>query len=196
MAVVIAGAGNDRQSRHVSSLSRELRPDEAASPDLPAPGCPQGPWLSRLSSPPMADSLSRMSRSRATPGAIPRHFLLILGVILLAVLIGGGAFVYLRDLGGGARDSERTGFITTCKQQGRIANGGGALAMDDATEAALDRYCGCVADRLERALDPVEMGKIGDGSATPDSLAKLDRVVAACRVQALKPAQDDQPTDN
>ncbi len=137
----------------------------------------------------------------SAPRAIPRIRLVILGLILAAVLIVGGGYLYLRDLTGGGHESEavaaqRASFMASCKQQGRIANGGGALAMDDATEEALDRYCGCVADRLEQTLDPIEIGKIGDGSATPDILAKLERIVAACRVQVITPSPDNKPADS
>ncbi|MDY0882408.1 hypothetical protein ACFPL7_22730 [Dongia soli] len=86
--------------------------------------------------------------------------------------------------------------MKTCKQQGRIANGGGALAMDEATEEMLDSYCSCVADRLAKNLDAAEIGKIGDGSAGPETLAKLDRMVADCRQRSVKPAPEPTTPEN
>jgi hypothetical protein len=129
-----------------------------------------------------------MFRRRAIP-------LIILGLIL-AFLIGAGIYYYLHDGRSGQQEADRANFMQTCKQQGRIANGGGVLAMDDATEEMLDSYCGCVADRLEQNLDEVEIGKIGDGSAAPETLAKLDRMVADCRQRSIKPAPEQTTPEN
>jgi hypothetical protein len=129
-----------------------------------------------------------MFRARAIP-------LIILGSVL-AALLAGAAYYYLQIKGEEANAANRANFMQTCKQQGRIANGGGALAMDDATEEMLDRYCGCVADRLQRNLDAVEIGKIGDGSARPETLAKLDRMVADCRQRSVVPAPEQTAPEN
>jgi len=137
-----------------------------------------------------------MSASGTSPRGKSRLIRLTLGLFIIVALVIGGGYFYLRSHGDDERTARRASFIGTCKQQGRIANGGGALAMDDATENVLDQYCGCVADRLEQAFDPVEMGKIGDGSAAPETLTKLDRIISVCRVTAIKPDQSHQPNEN
>jgi hypothetical protein len=136
----------------------------------------------------VADTLARMFYRRTIP-------LILLG-LTLAVLVGAGAYYYLHDGRTAQQAADRANFMKTCKQQGRLANGGGALAMDDATEEMLDTYCGCVADRLEQTLDEVEIGKIGDGSAAPETLAKLDRMVADCRQRSVKPAPEQTTPEN
>jgi hypothetical protein len=116
-------------------------------------------------------------------------------LIALAVLIiAAGAGFLLRNRmtqEDPAKMAARAAFITTCKEQGRLANGGGtALRMDDATEDGLDRYCTCVADHFDRSLSPAEIRSVGDGSASQDVLAKLNAVMSTCQVEHLTPAPD------
>jgi|GEM_PF-5514554 len=120
-------------------------------------------------------------------------------LIALAILVfAAGAFFLLRNnlqQGDPAKMATRADFITTCKEQGRLANGGGtALRMDDATEDGLDRYCTCVADHFDRSLSPAEIRAVGDGSASQDVLAKLNAVMSTCQVEHLTPAPDSDAT--
>lgn len=95
---------------------------------------------------------------------------------------------YLRQADS-ADTAARASFVSTCKEQGRLANGGGtALRMDDATEDGLDRYCTCVADHFDKALSPAEIRAVGDGTASQDVLARLNAVMSTCQVQHLTPA--------
>jgi len=105
-------------------------------------------------------------------------------LILLLASLAGWWFL-LRDSRDPATTAARANFIEACKQQGRVANGGGAMAMDDATEDSLDRYCSCVADHFDQALAPAEIRAVGDGSATQETLAKLNRVLNTCQVEHL-----------
>ena len=120
-----------------------------------------------------------------------RGVLLLAVVVLLLAAVAGWWFL-LRDNADPAANAARASFIETCKDQGRAANGGGQMRMDDATEDSLDRYCSCVADHFDQALSPAEIRAVGDGSASQEILAKLNRVVTTCQVEHL-PIGTDQP---
>jgi hypothetical protein len=113
-------------------------------------------------------------------------------IILLILLAAAGlAWLTLRPVQQGdaaAAQKARADFIATCKLQGRVANGGAAMPMDDATEDHLDHYCSCMADRLDQVLTPIEIGAIGGGTAGDDVMTKLGGVVAVCQQQNLAPA--------
>lgn len=116
-------------------------------------------------------------------------------VLAALVLIAAGALL-LRDRlrPEAATEQARAHFIATCKEQGRMANGGGAqLRMDDATEEGLDLYCSCVADHLDRVLSPAEITAVGAGTASQQVLARLNAVVATCQAQHLTPAPEAAP---
>jgi hypothetical protein len=115
-------------------------------------------------------------------------------IALVILILAAGAGFLLRNRitqEDPTKLAARADFITTCKEQGRLANGGGtALRMDDATEDGLDRYCTCVADHFDRNLSPAEIRSVGDGSASQDVLAKLNAVMSTCQVEHLTPAPD------
>ncbi len=114
-----------------------------------------------------------------------RHFSLLLAV---AVLILGGFYTYdravqrQRALPGIAADALQQ-FRNTCVKEARHANGGGDLVMDDATEAKIGGYCGCVADGLVAKVAPMEIARIADGKMSDDTLRRLDVIVADCRAK-------------
>jgi hypothetical protein len=72
-------------------------------------------------------------------------------------------------------------FRNTCVKEARHANGGGDLVMDDATEARIGGYCGCVADGLVAKVPPEQMAKIADSEVDDDMLKLLDAIVAGCQ---------------
>lgn len=119
---------------------------------------------------------------------------LVIAVVLIA--IAAALVLYGRLPGGDSPEQQkaRGDFIATCKLQGRAANGGGQLPMDDATEERLDLYCSCIADRLDQVLTPIEIGSVGGGTASPDVLKKLNGVVTACQSQHLAPAPAGETT--
>lgn len=92
-------------------------------------------------------------------------------------------------------EKARASFIEACKQQGRAANGGGQLRMDDVTEEKLDLYCSCVADHFGQALTSAEIEAVGAGSASQETLAKLNNVVTTCQIEHLAPDNTDQPSN-
>ena len=72
-------------------------------------------------------------------------------------------------------------FRNTCVKEARHANGGGDLVMDDATEAKIGAYCGCVADGLVAKVPPEQMAKIADSDVSDDMVKLLDAIVAGCQ---------------
>jgi hypothetical protein len=122
------------------------------------------------------------------PRSIKQRVLISVAVLVIA---GLAAFLLQNRMApeDPAKTAARADFIGTCKEQGRLANGGGtALRMDDATEDSLDRYCTCVADHFDKALSPAEIRTVGDGTASQDVLARLNAVMSTCQVQHLTPA--------
>jgi hypothetical protein len=119
------------------------------------------------------------------PPASRRHFSLALSVL---VLIVGAGYAYYRVMplccappqSGIAAEAVQQ-FRNTCVKEARHANGGGDLVMDDATEAKIGDYCGCVADGLVAKASPMEIAKIPDGTVSDDTLKLLDAIVADCR---------------
>ena len=112
-----------------------------------------------------------------------RQFSLALSI---AVLILGGMYVYSRSTtppAPGIATEAMQQFRNTCVKEARHANGGGDLVMDDATEAKIGAYCGCVADSLAAKVPPMEVAKIADGTMSDETMKKLDAIVADCRVK-------------
>jgi hypothetical protein len=72
-------------------------------------------------------------------------------------------------------------FRNTCMKAARHANGGGDLVMDDATEAKIGAYCGCVSDAIESNVPAAEIAKLGQGQASDTTLKLLDRIVDGCK---------------
>ncbi len=122
-----------------------------------------------------------LARRFQFPEGTRRHFSLALSVLVL--LIGAG-YAYWRTLppqqAGIAAEAVQQ-FRNTCVKEARHANGGGDLVMDDATEAKIGAYCGCVADGLVAKASPLEIAKIPDGTVSDETLKLLDAIVADCR---------------
>jgi hypothetical protein len=126
--------------------------------------------------------ISRLKRQRA-----------LLIPLLVLLLAGGWLVLRSQTKDTTLKDTSRASFIETCKQQGRLANGGGQLRMDDATEEGLDLYCACVADHFDQALNPDEINAVGAGTASPETVTKLNGVVTSCQAQHLLPKSGSDP---
>jgi hypothetical protein len=74
-------------------------------------------------------------------------------------------------------------FRNDCTKAARHANGGGDLVMDDATEAKIGAYCGCMADAMKSNVDPAEIEKIGRGQASDKTVHLLSRIAEGCKPQ-------------
>lgn len=77
-------------------------------------------------------------------------------------------------------------FHTTCLREARKANGGGALALDAATEDKLVGYCDCVAAAMTTRISPAELEKLGLGEQAEATNAAIGAVVAECQAQHLR----------
>jgi hypothetical protein len=116
------------------------------------------------------------------PRVSRRHFSLILSILVVAI-----AAAYLLDR---AQQSARPiapealqEFRNTCMKQARRANGGGDLVMDEATEAKLGAYCGCMAEAMKSNVEPAEIEKIGRGQAGDKTVQLLSRIAEGCKPQ-------------
>jgi hypothetical protein len=102
------------------------------------------------------------------------------------VLIVGAGYAYYSTLPpprpGIAAEAVQQ-FRNTCVKEARHANGGGDLVMDDATEARIGAYCGCVSDGLVAKVTPEQMAKIADSEVSDDLLKLLDAIVANCQAK-------------
>jgi hypothetical protein len=74
-------------------------------------------------------------------------------------------------------------FRNDCAKAARHANGGGDLVMDDATEAKIGAYCGCMAEAIESNVDPAEIEQIGRGQPSDNTVQLLSRIAEGCKPQ-------------
>jgi hypothetical protein len=119
------------------------------------------------------------------PEGSRRQFSLALSVLVL--LLGAG-YTYYRVMPDCCAPPMPTiapeaiqQFRNTCVKEARHANGGGDLVMDDQTEAKIGAYCGCVSDALMAKVSPTEIASIADGTASTETLQRLDAIVGNCR---------------
>jgi len=114
------------------------------------------------------------------PKVSRRHFSLILSVLVLAL---AAAYLMQRaqppQIGGEALQA----FRNTCMKAARHANGGGDLVMDEATEAKIGAYCGCMSDAVAGNVPPKELDRIAQGTASATTMQLLTRIVDGCKPQ-------------
>jgi hypothetical protein len=124
-----------------------------------------------------------LARRFQIPEGTRRHFSLTLSVL---VLLAGAGYAYYRTMPPTrpsiAAEAVQQ-FRNTCVKEARHANGGGDLVMDDATEARIGGYCGCVADGLVAKVPPEQMAKIADSDVDDDMVKLLDAIVAGCQAK-------------
>jgi hypothetical protein len=113
------------------------------------------------------------------PKVSRRHFSLILSILVLAV-----AAAYLLDRAQSrqpiAADAVQA-FRNSCMKAARHANGGGDLVMDEATEAKIGAYCGCVSDAVASNVPPAEIARIAQGQTNDTTLKLLDGIIDGCK---------------
>ena len=120
-----------------------------------------------------------MSKRFPIPTITRRQSSLALSVL---VLILGAA--YLLSSGPPSSVPKTTAmqeFRNGCMKAARRANGGGDLVMDDATEAKLGAYCGCIADAIEGNIAPDEILKLGTEQESAATHQLLDRINSGCQ---------------
>jgi hypothetical protein len=74
-------------------------------------------------------------------------------------------------------------FRNDCIKAARHANGGGDLVMDDATEAKIGAYCGCVAEAMQSNIEPSEIEKVGRGQPSDKTVQLMSRIAEGCKPQ-------------
>jgi hypothetical protein len=74
-------------------------------------------------------------------------------------------------------------FRNDCMKAARHANGGGDLVMDDATEAKIGAYCGCMAEAIQSNVEPSEIEMIGRGQPSDKTVQLLSRIAEGCKPQ-------------
>jgi len=113
------------------------------------------------------------------PQVSRRHFSLILSILVLAL---AAAYLMDRAQGPAAINSEAVqAFRNTCMKAARHANGGGDLVMDEATEAKIGAYCGCMSDAVAGNVPPKEIERIAQGTASATTMQLLTRIVDGCK---------------
>jgi hypothetical protein len=104
-----------------------------------------------------------------------RHILL--GAIVLAVVILGGLWLFLRHE---PAQVPLNAFQQSCMQGQRSGN----LPLDAESEAKALAYCDCVAAQVSERLSAQELADLGLGRMKPETGSKLDEAVAYCRDRA------------
>lgn len=104
-----------------------------------------------------------------------RHILL--GAIVLAAIILGGLWLFLRHE---PAQVPLNAFQQSCTQGQR----GGNLPLDAESEAKALAYCDCVAAQVSERLSAQELADLGLGQAKPETGSKLDEALAYCRDRA------------
>jgi hypothetical protein len=118
-----------------------------------------------------------------------RRRVLPLVVPLLVLMIGMGWVIYSRYTGPAAPAPDEAAlqqFRNICVREARHANGGGDLVMDDATEAKIGAYCGCVADGIGAKLRPEEIAHLATGTQSAETTQILLATISDCRAKNLK----------
>jgi len=72
-------------------------------------------------------------------------------------------------------------FRNGCMKAARRANGGSDLVMDEATEAKLGAYCGCIADAIEGNVAPDEIAKIAAEQESGATRQLLAHIISGCK---------------
>jgi hypothetical protein len=105
-----------------------------------------------------------------------------LGLSVLVLLLGAAYLLYFRSAAppnAAALQEFRNG----CVKAARRANGGGDLVMDEATEAKIGAYCGCVGDAIQGNVAPAEIAKLANDGESDATRALLGRIISGCRAQ-------------
>jgi hypothetical protein len=120
---------------------------------------------------------------------------------LIAALVAGAALLVVIGvwlvMSGNRKEgtwppSERAAFMRSCVEECRKSPG-----VTEDKYPLCDRACTCSADEGEKVMTAQEMGRtaqsISSGSASPEQIAKMDKVKAAGVSCAMRAAQENAP---
>jgi len=107
-----------------------------------------------------------------------RHVLI--GAFVLAALLLGGLWLFLRQV---PPREVVSGFQETCVQGQRRGISGDIRPLDDATEARLLAFCGCVETEVRNRLSDQDIAAIGLQQSSKDVDDKIQTILALCRTR-------------
>lgn len=103
----------------------------------------------------------------------------LIGAIVLAALLLGGLWLFLRQV---PPSHSLDSFQRACVEGQRRGISGDVRPLDDATEARLLAFCDCVAHEVSGRLSQQEIAAIGLEQSSQALDAKLESIFALCRV--------------
>jgi hypothetical protein len=104
----------------------------------------------------------------------------LVGAIVLAVCILGGLWLFLRQV---PPSDTQSAFQQACIDGQRRGISGESRPLDDPTEARMLAFCDCVAKEVGGRLSQQEVAAIGLDQGSPALNAKLEAILALCRLQ-------------
>jgi hypothetical protein len=104
----------------------------------------------------------------------------LVGAIVLALCILGGLWVFLRQV---PPNESLSAFQQACIDGQRRSISGDTRPLDDPTEARMLAFCDCVAKEVGGRLSQQEVAAIGLDQGSPALNAKLEAILALCRLQ-------------
>lgn len=102
----------------------------------------------------------------------------VIGAVTVAALALGGLWLFLRQQ---PVASTLTAFQATCLEGQRRGISGGALPLDDATEARMLTFCTCVEQEVGDRLSQQDIAAIGLQQNSKELDAKIGAILALCR---------------
>ncbi len=101
----------------------------------------------------------------------------LLGAALLAILLLGGLWLFLRQV---PPSETLDSFQNTCIEGQRRGISGDTRPLDELTEARLLAFCDCVARGVGSRLSRQDIAAIGLDQGNPALDARLDAIFVSC----------------
>lgn len=102
----------------------------------------------------------------------------VVGAVAVAALALGGLWLFLRQQ---PAASTLSAFQATCLEGQRRGISGGALPLDDETEARMLAFCTCVEQEVDNRLSQQDIAAIGLQQSGKEVDAKIGAILALCR---------------
>ena len=104
----------------------------------------------------------------------------LVGVVVLAVCILGGLWVFLRQV---APHESLSAFQQACVDGQRRGISGDTRPLDEQSEAQMLAFCDCVAEQVGSRLSQQDIAAIGLDQGNQALSARLEAIFALCRLQ-------------